>query len=99
MSTFITKCVKSNTNSNKKVGKEVNGDLPEQILTATIKFIRQECPEFHQSPNSNTRNVVSSILNAGKEIAASVDKNGKTKSKQFNLAVKSIFNSIRAIFP
>ena len=99
VTSFITECVKSNTNKNKKEGKEENEDLPEQIQTATIKFIRQECPEFHKSPNSNTRHVVSSILNAGKEIAASVDKDGKTKSKQFNLAVKSIFNSIRSIFP
>ena len=36
---FITKCVNSNTNNNKKEGKEDNGDLPEQIKTATIKFI------------------------------------------------------------
>ena len=36
---FITKCVNSNTNNNKKEEKEENGDLPEQIKTATIKFI------------------------------------------------------------
>ena len=36
---------------------------------------------------------------AGQQIAASVDKNGTTKPKQFNLAVKSIFQSIHAIFP
>ena len=38
-------------------------------------------------------------MNTGKEIAASVDKNGKINPKPFNHAVTSIFKSIRAIFP
>ena len=96
---FITNCVNSNRNNNKKEGKEENGDLPEQIKTATINFIRQQCPKFHQSLNSKTRNVVANILIAGQQIAASVDENGTPKPKQFNLAVKSIFQSIRVIFP
>ena len=36
---FITNCVNSNKNNNKKEEKEVNGDLPQQIQTATINFI------------------------------------------------------------
>jgi len=96
---LINNCVKSNTNNNKKEGKGENGNLPEQIKTATINFIRQQCPNFHQSPNSNTRNVVASILKAGQDIAASIDENGTPQTKQFNVAVKSIFKSIRAIFP
>jgi len=37
---FITNCVNSNKNNNKKVGKKENGDLPQQIQTATINSIR-----------------------------------------------------------
>ena len=47
VSSFITKCANNNTNNNKKVGKGENRDLPEQITTATINFICQECPELH----------------------------------------------------
>ena len=36
---------------------------------------------------------------AGQQIAASIDKNGTPQPRQFNLAVKSMFQSICAIFP
>ena len=38
-------------------------------------------------------------MSGGQQIAASVDKNGTLKPKHFNLAVKSIFQSICVIFP
>ena len=62
---FIINCVNSNKNKNKKQRNEDNGNLPKQIQTATINFIGEQCPKFHQVPTLSLCSVVASILMAG----------------------------------
>ena len=95
---YIAKCVEINKD-HKDHENVHDGDLSEQITDATIDYVRQSCPNFHQSPTPALRGVVQSILITARAIAKSSSPDGKPDKERYDSAVSSIVQSARAIFP
>ena len=108
VTSYIAKCVQISKDiqekkKKKNVGDDVDDDaddrdLPEIIKDATIDYVRKTCPNFHTTPTAASRGVVESIVTAARAIADSKSSNGKPDKEQYNSAVGSIIQSVRAIF-
>ena len=73
-------------------------DLPDQIKKASIDCVCTQCTNFHNIPNSSNKGVVGSIYKTAQMIFESTSKDGIANQQQYQSAVDSIVQSIKAIF-
>jgi len=107
VTTYITTCSDKNKRlQEQKKQKNVidrntieSCDLPTRIKKASIDCVRDQCPNFHNVPNSSSTGVVQSIYKAAQMISESTSKDGIANKQQYQSAVDSIVQSIKAVFP
>jgi len=107
VTTYITTCIDENKHlqEQKKQKNVIDGnniddcDLPTRIKKASIDCVREQCPNFHNVPNSSIKGVVQSIYKAAQIISESTSKDGIPNKQQYKSAVDSIVQSIKAVFP
>ena len=105
--TYITTCIDENKRlQQQRKQKNVidrnnidDCDLPDRIEKASIDCVQTQCPHFHKIPNSSSKGVVQSIYKAAQLISESTLKDGIANQQQYQSAVDSIVQSIKAVFP
>ena len=105
--TYITTCIEENKRiqEQKKQKNVIDGNniddynLPTRIKKACIDCVREQCPNFHNVPNASSKGVVQSIYKVAQLISESTSKDGIANQQQYQSAVDSIVQSIKAVFP
>jgi len=107
VTTYITTCFDKNKRlqEQKKQKNGIDGndiddcDLLTQIKKTAIDCVCEQCPNSHNVPNTSSKGVVQSIYKAAQLIPESTSKDGITNQQQYQSAVDSIVQSIKAVFP
>ena len=107
VTTYITTCIDENKRlqEQKKQKNVIEGnniddcDLPTRIKKASIDCVRDQCPNFHNVPNSSSTGVVKSIYKAAQMISESTSEDRIANKQQYQSAIDSIAQSIKAVFP